>query len=544
MLRLIFIFGCIGALLCGCMGNRQTALNFPIISYSLPRTAVVASKTIAIEGLARIDRTHTGTAQLREQIGNGSGDAEDLTARVNALAQEIAWLCEKWLSVNFRRALTDNEDSEVDPEQRFQSKLIVGASVNISLHIERPVYDGTATSYGCDKPASLCLLSPTVSTGEWSARIEHSGRVFLDLPHQGGPPELPPLVHPSLAKLYQDRTNNLREALNTDYTRQEAAEILRTLIDATVLTPSGQDKGLEIDWRGDLSGTLQLASEGKKQPEINDKRLTHKQKLCPSEELQLRMVAGGEGNSGFFEPEIQTGTRNGNAGNPASAPITALTDRVHALERQLAALTGQVEENSFELRQLRSLVAALRDSDTETSDPVLPVEGGVLTEQGDAPATDTGQSAEPTESTVPPAADTSSAEPPLPDDAGESSYVRGYRMWRDGRYEEARTQLRETIENFPGHRFESYARNLLGRAYLDDNKPANATEIFVRNYQELPDGDRAADSLFFLGVALTELNYSDRACLAFDELRDVYAATLRSTIREQVPAARDSAGCN
>lgn len=262
--------------------------------------------------------------------------------------------------------------------------------------------------------------------------------------------------------------------------------------------------------------------------------------------LQREVFPGG--NSDFFEPEIQTGTRDGTAGNPASVPITALTDRVNALERQLATLTGQVEENSFELRQLRSMVEALQGG-APTGDEDIILDAATLADEGDAASEDTATDdsdtgAEPTESTDAPPPDTSSSEPPLPEDAGEASYVRGYRMWRDGRYEDARTQLRETVENFPGHRFESYARNLLGRAYLDDDKPANATEIFVRNYQELPEGDRAADSLFFLGIALTRLNYNDRACLAFDELRDVYGESLRSTIREQVPAAREAAGCN
>ncbi|MCA1749689.1 MAG: outer membrane protein assembly factor BamD [Sphingomonadales bacterium] len=136
------------------------------------------------------------------------------------------------------------------------------------------------------------------------------------------------------------------------------------------------------------------------------------------------------------------------------------------------------------------------------------------------------------------------SEPPLPDDPGEAAYVRGYRLWRDGDYAAARTQLRETVEQFPGHRFESYARNLLGRAYLDDDKPASATEIFVRNYQQLPNGERAADSLFFLGVALTALNYKDRACLAFGELQEVYGGNIRSDIAEQLPAARTAAECD
>lgn len=251
--------------------------------------------------------------------------------------------------------------------------------------------------------------------------------------------------------------------------------------------------------------------------------------------LQRQVFPGGDPD--FFQPEIQSGTQDGLAGNPASSPITDLTDRVNSLERQLATLTGQVEENSFELRQLRAMVEGLQGGaaiEPEVDTPIL----AAPADQAAAPA-----AAETTE-TAPPPPETSSSEPPLPDDAGEASYVRGYRLWRDGNYADARTQLQETVENYPGHRFESYARNLLGRAYLDDDKPANATEIFVRNYQELPDGDRAADSLFFLGVALTELNYNDRACLAFDELEEVYGDSLRSTIREQVPAARSAASCS
>jgi TolA-binding protein len=257
--------------------------------------------------------------------------------------------------------------------------------------------------------------------------------------------------------------------------------------------------------------------------------------------LQRQVFPGGD--SDFFEPEIQSGASNAQAGNPASAPITGLTDRVNALERQLATLTGQVEENSFELRQLRSMVEALQAPGVPVVDPEMPVEGGATSGSED-PATASGEETEVVETPAEPPAQAESGDPSLPDDAGEASYVRGYRLWRDGNYADARTQLQETVETYPGHRFESYARNLLGRAYLDDEKPANATEIFVRNYQELPNGERAADSLFFLGVSLTRLNYNDRACLAFDELEEVYGENLRSTIREQVPAARDGAGCS
>ena len=95
-------------------------------------------------------------------------------------------------------------------------------------------------------------------------------------------PELPPMVHPSMAKLYQDRIMNLREAINAEHTRQEAAEILRTLIDRIVLTPSGPDNGLEIDLQGDLAGILSLANHGdREQPDTDRKPQIRKEKLRP-----------------------------------------------------------------------------------------------------------------------------------------------------------------------------------------------------------------------------------------------------------------------
>lgn len=282
--------------------------------------------------------------------------------------------------------------------------------------------------------------------------------------------------------------------------------------------------------------------------------------------LQREVFPGGSGQ--FFEPEIRPGTSGSqSAGNPASAPITDLIDRVNALERQLATLTGQVEENSYRLRQIEAAIEGMQaaeeeldddipgfDDQAETTPPPREEAGEAVSgnlramaeqeresEEAPAIAVDAEEGAAPTGQGPFRA---QGSEPPLPDDPGEASYVRGYRLWRDGDYAAAREQLRQTVEEFPGHRFESYARNLLGRAYLDDDKPASATEIFVRNYQELPNGERAADSLFFLGVALTRLDYRDRACLAFAELEEVYGGSIRSDIAEQLPSARDAAGCD
>jgi TolA-binding protein len=85
-------------------------------------------------------------------------------------------------------------------------------------------------------------------------------------------------------------------------------------------------------------------------------------------------------------------------------------------------------------------------------------------------------------------------------------------------------------------------RNLQGRAYLDDNKPATAARIFLANYQDNPRGERAADSLYFLGQALSRLNRRSEACRVYGELEQVYP-NMRDFIRQRLPQARTDARC-
>ena len=81
-----------------------------------------------------------------------------------------------------------------------------------------------------------------------------------------GAGEAPPLLHPEMASHYRRQVEQLHSALvDGDETNQiEAKEILRSLIDAIILTPDG-DGALTIDVRGDLAGILAIASTAKGQ---------------------------------------------------------------------------------------------------------------------------------------------------------------------------------------------------------------------------------------------------------------------------------------
>ena len=66
--------------------------------------------------------------------------------------------------------------------------------------------------------------------------------------------------------------------------------------------------------------------------------------------------------------------------------------------------------------------------------------------------------------------------------------------------------------------------------------------IFLANYQDNPRGERAADSLYFLGQALARLNRRSEACRVYGELEQVYP-NMRDFIRQRLPQARTDARC-
>jgi TolA-binding protein len=115
-------------------------------------------------------------------------------------------------------------------------------------------------------------------------------------------------------------------------------------------------------------------------------------------------------------------------------------------------------------------------------------------------------------------------------------------MWQARRYGEAQQALEAAATRYPDSRWASWTRNLQGRAYLDDNKPATAARIFLANYQENPRGERAADSLYFLGQSLTRLNRRPEACRVYNELEQAYP-DMRDFVRQRLPQARTDAQC-
>lgn len=239
----------------------------------------------------------------------------------------------------------------------------------------------------------------------------------------------------------------------------------------------------------------------------------------------------------IVQPEISPERQDTRPGLPAGSAVADLAARLDALEAQNRALTGQIEESENRIRQLE---AALRRLETSTGSRLDAVEAAARRPDPEPAPAPPAQEARTEER----AADPAPAErPAVRTDAAEEAYNSGFRLWNERRYGEAQQTLEAAARDHPNSRWASWARNLAGRAYLDDDKPATAARILLENYQTNPRGERAADSLFYLGQALVRLDRRTEACRVYDELRDVYGSTMRSSLRAQLPRARSEARC-
>ncbi len=262
--------------------------------------------------------------------------------------------------------------------------------------------------------------------------------------------------------------------------------------------------------------------------------------------VQREVFPSGAGK--FFEPEIRPGDPKPATINASSTAVADLLARVDALESQLAALTGQVEQQG---NSMRSVEARLKSLEAEVATQAVPVATVAPPVTAAATPAAAKPAPKPAATTTPAAARPTPArtaavaaiERPATGDAFEDGYNYGYRLWEAKFFPEAQVTLDETVKKFPKHKRASYARNLLGRAWLDDKKPATAVKIFYDNYKNDPRGDRAPDSLFFLGSALTDLNKNAEACEAFGELAKAYPDAATARLAERLTTGRSRAKC-
>jgi TolA-binding protein len=293
--------------------------------------------------------------------------------------------------------------------------------------------------------------------------------------------------------------------------------------------------------------------------------------------LQRKVFPGGDAR--LFEPQIGAGSQApANPAQPtigvippANTPVTDILVRLDALEAQLQVLTARSEEQANQLAQLELRLAALEGGQVAAVDPA-PV-GPPATEPAVKPA----PAPAPTPTPAPVAAPRAAAPAPKPAatppatapatapvrapsaerlaavqaiakpqtaDAGDDEYSYGFRLWSGGFFPEARQQLTKFVEQYPNHARISFGRNLLGRAFLDDKMPEEAARWFLKNYQANKNGERAPDSLLYLGASMIAMKDTKRACIALAEFAETYPLLAAGRLANDYQANRAKVTCS
>ena len=277
--------------------------------------------------------------------------------------------------------------------------------------------------------------------------------------------------------------------------------------------------------------------------------------------VQRKVFPGGNGK--YFEPEVAPVIAPvAPIGVPATSPVADLTTRVDALERQLLSITGQVEQANFRARQVEEALAKFR-ADAEFR--MTQLEGGAPTAA--APTATTAPLAVPPAAVpgakpapikpataapklpAPKPADLASTDVAMPAaapaDPVEAEFQAAYSLYQNKRYTEAQAALSAFVAKRGKSKRASSAQYWLGRSYFSDKQPALAAKAFLSNFQSLPRGDRAVDSLLWLGQSLMAITPPSpaKACEVYDEVTRSYAAKLTPQQTAQLAKGRTTAKC-
>jgi len=269
-----------------------------------------------------------------------------------------------------------------------------------------------------------------------------------------------------------------------------------------------------------------------------------------------------KGEQTLIEPEIAPAAEPAKPQPPApasAASVNELADRMSAIERRQREITAQIEEQGNRLRQVEERLAKFQpDAETRLGKlevAAAPPPAPVAAPPSDAPALPPAKAdARPkpapkgkpaSKASEVPVADTGDAAEPTPAiTSPELRYKAAYALVEAKDWAKAGPALQAFIDKYPKNKLASNARYWLGRTYFKQAKYDASARTHFDNYKADPKGDRAQESLFWVGQSLMQLKKAKEACQVFDIADKVYADTLKPELKPQFAAARAKAGCS
>ena len=102
--------------------------------------------------------------------------------------------------------------------------------------------------------------------------------------------------------------------------------------------------------------------------------------------------------------------------------------------------------------------------------------------------------------------------------SAEEIYQEGLDAINAGKNEDATDKFTSFLTKFPEHKLASNAQYWLGESYYGRKDYAKAAVAFAKGYEKYKDGNKGADNILKLGLAMQMLGKKEEACTAFVNL--------------------------
>jgi tol-pal system protein YbgF len=242
---------------------------------------------------------------------------------------------------------------------------------------------------------------------------------------------------------------------------------------------------------------------------------------------------------------LAVGLFSGGLATPASAQrggdAIRTEDRFNALERQNAALTGQVEQLQHRIQQLQQQLERMQ-ADYEFR--LSQIEG----KGGPRPATQATPRPGVTPSTPgvggPPPGGAPPGPPPIapqgpigpqagmsqppsmpPPSNAEQLYDTAFSQLQERDYPGAERSFRSFVQSFPRHPFAGTAQFWIGEILFERKDYGAAAAAYAEGYKSYPKSPKGPDNLLQLGRSLALTNRVQDACAIWDKLGRDYPGT-------------------
>ncbi len=225
--------------------------------------------------------------------------------------------------------------------------------------------------------------------------------------------------------------------------------------------------------------------------------------------------------------------------------------RIQQFEAEIRSLTGKIEEQDYQIRQLREQLERLTtdiemrlgdktgDSSSGGVYNAAPIQNGSVDQSGGiqyqdrsppqpAPAENTGSGYQWNSG-----ANTqdsgqlgtySEGNSGGSNDAAAALYESAFALLKGAQYDEAEKEFVSFLDQYPGHVLTGNAMYWLGETYYVRGQFEKAAQTFAQGYQKDQKGGKAADNLLKMGMALSGMGKKPEACVALGQIEKEFAS--------------------